>query len=174
MLSLLKKVHAYIELVTEWVGRVISWFVLFMVLTTFVVVVLRYVFNTGWIAVQESVIYAHALVFMLGAAFALKHGQHVRVDIFYQRMSERTKAIVDLFGIFLLLIPVCLFILLSSYEYVLDSIELREGSREAGGLPLVFILKSQIVVMGVLLLLQAVAEIIKNVLIISSPTQEAQ
>jgi TRAP-type mannitol/chloroaromatic compound transport system permease small subunit len=173
MLLLFKKIADSIDSITEWTGRVISWLVLFMVLTTFVIVVLRYVFNTGWIAVQESVIYAHALVFMLGAAFALKHGQHVRVDIFYQHMSVRTRAVVDLIGIFFFLIPVGVFILSSSYEYVMDSIEFKEASREAGGLPFVYLLKTQIIVMAVLLLLQALAETLKNIVCIASSTRES-
>ena len=128
-------------------------------------------FNVGWIALQESVIYAHAMVFMLGAAFSLKHNQHVRVDIFYHRMSIRARAWIDTLGTLLFLIPVCGFILLSSYEYVADSIELREGSREAGGLPFVYLLKTQILLMGGLLLAQAIAEIFKNILVIVRPAE---
>jgi TRAP-type mannitol/chloroaromatic compound transport system permease small subunit len=172
MILWLKKSTGILELVTEWVGRAVAWLVLLMVVLTFVIVVLRYIFNTGWIALQESVIYAHALVFLLGAAFALKHNHHVRVDVFYQRMSPRAKAVVDLIGTVFLLIPVSLFILFSSYEYVMDAIELREGSREAGGLPFVYLLKTQIISMGGLLIIQAIAEILKNLAVLMEPTRE--
>lgn len=165
------KIIRFLEFVTERVGRLVSWLVLFMVLVTFVVVVLRYVFNVGWIALQESVIYAHAVVFMLGAAFSLKHQQHVRVDVFYHRMSLKSRAWVDIFGTVVFLIPVSAFILFSSFEYVVESIELQEGSREAGGLPFVYLLKAQIISMAVLLLLQALAELLKNTLVIIRPVQ---
>jgi len=163
------KIIRSLEFITEQVGRLVSWLVLFMVLVTFIVVVLRYVFNVGWIALQESVIYAHAMVFMLGAAFSLKHQQHVRVDVFYQRMSKKSRAWVDIFGTVAFLIPVSVFILLSSFEYVVESIELQEGSRDAGGLPFVYLLKTQILCMAALLLMQAVAEILKNSLVIMRP-----
>jgi len=165
------KIIRSLEFVTERVGRLVSGLVLFMVLVTFVVVVLRYVFNIGWIALQESVIYAHAMVFMLGAAFSLKHHQHVRVDIFYHRMSLKSRAWVDVFGTVFFLVPVSAFILFSSFEYVVESIELQEGSREAGGLPFVYLLKTQILCMAVLLLMQALAELLKNSLVILRPAQ---
>ena len=166
-MSLLAETQKRFDQVSEWTGKIISWFVLYMVLITFVIVVMRYVFNVGSIALQESVIYAHALVFLLGAAFALKHNQHVRVDIFYHRMSPKKRAWVDLFGTLFFLIPVSLFIITSSYEYVADAIELRESSREAGGLPWVYLLKSQIIVMSALLLIQAASEILRNALIVT-------
>ena len=103
-----------LEKTSELSGRFIAWLTLFIVLITFIVVVLRYVFDYGSIAMQESVTYLHAFVFMLGAAYTLKHDGHVRVDIFYRKMSARKKAWVDLLGTFLLLYPVCLFILFSS------------------------------------------------------------
>lgn len=170
MFTSIDKIIRALEFITEQVGRLVSWLVLFMVLVTFIVVVLRYVFNVGWIALQESVIYAHAMVFMLGAAFSLKHQQHVRVDVFYQRMSKKSRAWVDVFGTVAFLVPVSVFILLSSYEYVVESIELQEGSRDAGGLPFVYLLKIQILCMAVLLLMQAVAEFLKNSLVIIRPT----
>lgn len=171
MQQMLNKASGYLEAVNEWTGKLISWFVLFMVLTTFVIVVMRYVFNVGSIAMQESVIYAHVFVFMLGAGFALKHNQHVRVDIFYHRMSVRSKAGVDLFGTLFFLVPVSVFILYSSWEYVMDSIELKESSREAGGLPFIYFLKTQIIVMSFLLLCQAIAEVLKNVLVLSGKAE---
>ena len=96
-----------LEQTSELSGRFIAWLTLFIVLITFIVVVLRYVFDYGSIAMQESVTYLHAFVFMLGAAYTLKHDGHVRVDIFYRKMSARKKAWVDLLGTFLLLYPVC-------------------------------------------------------------------
>ena len=113
----------------EWIGRAVSWLSLLMVLVTFAVVVLRYAFDTGWIAMQESVTYMHAVLFLAGAAYTLKHQGHVRVDVFYRRFSPRGRAWVDLFGGLLLLLPVCLFIFYMSWDYVVQSWALQEGSR---------------------------------------------
>ncbi|WP_296898622.1 TRAP transporter small permease subunit [Thiohalocapsa sp.] len=87
---------AGLDLVNTWVGRVVAWLALAMVLVTFLVVVLRYGFDAGSIALQESVTYMHAMLFMLGAAYTLQLNGHVRVDIFYQRFGPRGRAWVDL------------------------------------------------------------------------------
>ncbi|HKJ76050.1 MAG TPA: TRAP transporter small permease subunit, partial [Gammaproteobacteria bacterium] len=131
------------------------------------VVVLRYLFDTGWIALQESITYLHALVFMVGAAYTLKHDGHVRVDILYRRFGPRGQAAVDLAGTLLLLLPVCGFILVASWDYVAESWALREGSREAGGLPGVFLLKTVIPVMAVLLALQGLSLALRSALILA-------
>jgi TRAP-type mannitol/chloroaromatic compound transport system permease small subunit len=138
-----------------------------MVIITFSVVVLRYVFESGSIALQESVTYMHAVVFMLCAAYTLKHDAHVRVDIFYQRWSVRTRAWADLLGTLLLLVPVCVFIIASSLGYVAASWSILEGSQEAGGLDGVYLLKTAIPVMAGLLLLQGCALALHRLLIIT-------
>jgi len=155
-----------LDQIAEYTGRFISWATLLMVLITFLVVVLRYVFDLGWIALQESVTYLHASVFMLGAAYTLKHQGHVRVDIFYQKMSSRSRAWVDLLGTLLLLFPVCGFIFWVSWEYVLNSWNVLEGSREAGGLPGVFLLKSLILLLPLTLGLQGLATMLRNIMLL--------
>jgi TRAP-type mannitol/chloroaromatic compound transport system permease small subunit len=144
----------------EMTGKVIAWLSLPMVIVTFIIVVLRYVFDLGWIWMQESVVWMHAAVFMLAAAYTLGRDQHVRVDIFYRVMSERRRALVDLFGTLFLLLPVCIFLLIVSVDYVTVSWSIREGSREAGGLPYPFVslLKTMIPVTALLLCLQGVAD----------------
>jgi TRAP-type mannitol/chloroaromatic compound transport system permease small subunit len=151
------KISHIIDQLNEWTGRLMAWLTLGMVGVTFSVVVLRYLFNTGSIALQESITAMHALIFMLGAAYTLRHEGHVRVDIFYRRFGVRGRAWVDLLGVMLLLLPVTLFIIWVSWEYVASSWSLHEGSREAGGLPGVYLLKSVIPLMALLLLLQGVA-----------------
>jgi TRAP-type mannitol/chloroaromatic compound transport system permease small subunit len=151
-----------LERFIDWSGRAVSWLTLLMVIVTFVVVVLRYVFDTGWIALQESVTYMHAMVFLVGASWAMQQEAHVRVDIFYSRFSARTRAWIDLFGSLLLLLPVMLFVAWISWKYVGDSWAVLEGSREAGGLPGVYLLKSLIVVMAVMLILQALVQIARS------------
>jgi TRAP-type mannitol/chloroaromatic compound transport system permease small subunit len=152
----------HIEKFIDWSGRAVSWLTLGMVLVTFLVVILRYVFDIGWIALQESVNYMHALVFLVGAAYTLKHNEHVRVDIVYSRLGPRGQAWIDLIGSLFILVPVMVFIIWTSWEYVLDSWSVLEGSREAGGLPGVFLLKSVILVMAGLLILQALAMVLRN------------
>jgi TRAP-type mannitol/chloroaromatic compound transport system permease small subunit len=164
MADLLQSFVNRVDQITEWFGRTVSWLTVAMVVVTFVIVVVRYVFNAGSIAVQESVTYMHALVFLIGSAYTLKHAGHVRVDIFYRPASARIKAWVDLFGAFFLLIPVCGFIGWASWDYVSASWSLHEGSREAGGLPGVFLLKSSILLMAALLILQALAESCRSIL----------
>lgn len=152
-----------IDGLNEWIGRTVAWLTLLMVLVTFTIVVLRYGFDWGSIAVQESVIYLHALVFMAGAAYTMRHDAHVRVDIFYRGMSPRAQAWVDVLGTVFLLLPICGFVLWESSDYVFDAWTRLEGSRETGGLPLVFLLKSFIPLMAVLLSLQGIAQILRGV-----------
>lgn len=153
----MQKLCDRIDALNERVGQLTAWLVLAMVFITFLVVVLRYGFNFGRISLQESTTYLHAFVFMLAGAYTLKHNEHVRVDIFYQDMSLRNKAKVDLFGTLFLLLPFAGFIVWASFDYVSNSWKLLEGSREAGGLPFVYILKSLIPAMAILLFLQAIS-----------------
>lgn len=135
-----------------------------MALVTVLIVVLRYAFNEGAIVLQESVIYMHAVVFMLAIPYALKHDQHVRVDLIYARLTPRTRGQVDLVGHVLFLLPVCGLVLYSSANYVLGSWRVLEGSPEVGGIPGIFLLKTLIPVMAATLLLQGLAEIARGIL----------
>jgi TRAP-type mannitol/chloroaromatic compound transport system permease small subunit len=155
-----------LEQTSEISGRFIAWLTLFIVLITFIVVVLRYVFDMGSIAMQESISYMHAFIFMLGAAYTLKHDGHVRVDIFYRKMSLCRKAWVDFLGTILLLFPVCLFIFFSSWDYVFTSWSQLEESSEAGGLAYVYLLKTTLLIMPLLLMIQGAALALKNLLLI--------
>ena len=136
-------------------GKSVAWLTVVMVLLAFAIVVLRYGFNLGWIWLQESVTYLHVTVFTVVTAWALQQDGHVRVDIFYTKMSDKKRALVDLVGTLIFLIPFCIFILVTALPYVVSSWKLLETSREAGGLPMVFLLKTLILVMPVLLLGQA-------------------
>ena len=157
-----------LDAIAELTGRAVSWLTLAMVLVTLAVVTLRYLFDIGSIALQESITYLHAVVFMLGAAYTLKHDDHVRVDIFYQQRSVKVRAWINLIGTVLLLIPVCVFIFVSSLDYVTAAWSIREGSREAGGLDGVYLLKTIIPLMACLLLLQGFAVALRSVLQIRS------
>ena len=144
--------------------QLVSWLTLLMVLLTFLIVLLRYGFNVGWIAMQESVMYLHVIVFLLGAAHTLRVNEHVRVDIFYRRFSARTQARVDIGGTLLLLMPVNFVLLLMSWDYVAASWRMLESSPQAGGLPLVFALKSVILLFAISMNLQGLAELLRNLL----------
>ncbi|MEE4218155.1 MAG: TRAP transporter small permease subunit [Xanthomonadales bacterium] len=137
------------------VGRSVAWLTLLMTLMTFLVVVLRYGFNEGWIWMQESVTYLHATVFMAAAAWAFQTGDHVRVDIFYREASPAYRHRVDIAGTLLFLLPFSLFLLYTGWDYVASSWAVRETSAEPGGLPLVWLLKTLVLVLPVLLLLQS-------------------
>ncbi|SFH60747.1 TRAP transporter small permease subunit [Modicisalibacter xianhensis] len=158
---------AWIDVVTERLGKALAWLIIVMMLIQFLIVVLRYIFNFNSIPMQESVMYMHALVFLLAASYTLKHDGHVRVDIFYRGFSARRKAWVDLFGTLFLLFPVMIFIFVSSLGYVGKSWAIFEGSPDTGGIPAVFLLKTLIPVFAVLMILQGIAELIRNVLIIT-------
>ncbi|MBE0468545.1 MAG: TRAP transporter small permease subunit [Methyloprofundus sp.] len=164
--SFLQQAAQAIDALNEFIGRSVSWLTLAMVLITFSIVGLRYLFDLSWVSLQESIVYMHSLVFMLGAAYALKHDAHVRVDIVYQRCTSMVQAWIDFFGTLLLLLPVAGFILWSSWEYVADSWAITEGSRNSGGLPLVFLLKSCLLLMSGLLILQGVSLLISKLNVI--------
>ncbi|MBW9258575.1 MAG: TRAP transporter small permease subunit [Candidatus Thiodiazotropha sp. (ex. Lucinisca nassula)] len=161
-LATIEKIACGFDQINERLGQAISWLSLLMVLVTVAVVVLRYVFQLGWIWLQESVTFMHAALFLVGAAYTLKHEGHVRVDIIYRKFSERGRAWVDLVGTLTLLLPVCLFIFFISWDYVAKSWALFEGSREVGGLDGVFLLKSLILVMAVLLVLQGISLAVRS------------
>lgn len=160
-----KCVHG-IDKFTEYSGRSLAWLTLGMALLTGIIVVLRYGFGIGSIAVQEAVIYMHGSLFLLGAAYALKVGAHVRVDIFYRNFNRRTRGWIDSLGGIIFLLPLCMFILISSIDYVSASWAVRETSAEPGGIPAVFLLKSLIPLMAISLALQAIAEVLRNALIL--------
>ena len=145
------------------IGRTVAWLTLVMVVTTCVVVVLRYGLDMSAIMAQESVVYMHGLVFMLGLAFTLKHDGHVRVDLLYSQMTQRKRSIVNLLGHVVFLIPLSLTIFFTSLGYVANSWSVLEGSPEVGGIPAVFLLKTLVPVAAALLFLQAAVMSISEV-----------
>lgn len=163
-------VMRFIDRANDLIGRSVSWLTLAMVLITFVVVVLRYVFSIGFVWVQESYVWLHGVVFMVGAGYTLLREGHVRVDIFYREGSPRFKAGVDLFGSLALLLPVIVMIWIVAWPYVVSSWESFEESREAGGLPGLFLLKSIILVFCVTLGMQGVSLALRSVLVLAGRT----
>ena len=155
-------------------GRACAWLTLFLVLGTACVVVLRYAFGIGATALQEAVMYAHALTFMGTAAWALQRQAHVRVDIFYQNFSTRKKALVDTSGHLLLLLPMCLFLGWNSWGYVANSWAIQETSGEAGGLGFMYLQKSIILLLVGSLLLQCCADLVLLMHQLRTPTSPVE
>ena len=149
---------------SEVFGRTLSLLTLLMMLLLSLVVILRYGFGIGNIALQESVTYLHATVFMLGVGYTLKLDGHVRVDIFYRRFSARRKAWVNSLGGIIFLLPLCLFIVASSWGFVSESWGMGEISAEPGGIPAVFLLKTLLLLMAANLFFQGLAEVLRSAL----------
>jgi TRAP-type mannitol/chloroaromatic compound transport system permease small subunit len=161
-MPVLRALVHYIDTFTEHSGRLLAWLVVAMALLTTVIVIMRYGFNTGSMMGQEAVIYMHGSLFMLGSAYALKSGAHVRVDIFYRNFSPRAQAWVNSLGGIVFLMPLCAFIGFSSWNYVSESWIVRETSSQPGGIPAVYLLKSIIPLMAFNLFLQGLAETLRS------------
>ena len=157
----MEKLANSIDHLTAAIGRAAAWLALVIVVLQFALVVARYLFSLGSIWAGEAVIYAHAGLFLLAAAWTLQTGGHVRVDIFYADARPRTKALIDFIGGLLFLLPFALLLLWLSAPYAGRSWAVLEHSQEASGLPLVFVLKTLIPVFAVLMALQGVAQIIR-------------
>ncbi|PIE41040.1 MAG: permease [Gammaproteobacteria bacterium] len=163
-----------LESLTLVIGRTTAGFSLLIMLLTFMVVIMRYGFHSGelqifgWslssIAIDETVIYLHAALFMLASAATLRDDAHVRVDVFYRKFSSKNKSLINILGTLLLLFPMCAVILWSSLDYVKLSWQINEHSQETEGLPYLFILKGLIPTMAVLLFMQGLIEISKHAL----------
>lgn len=158
---------ACLNIVTRVAGRSVAWLLPVMVLITSAVVAQRMLLSGGSIAAQEAVTYLHATVIMVASAYTLATNGHVRVDIFYRHYSPLQKAWVDALGSVIFLLPLALFSILLSYDYVMAAWHIREGSADAGGIAAVFLLKTLILVNAGLLALQAVADLLKNLLVLT-------
>ena len=161
-----KKTVTLLEQPVELGGRLAAWLSVLLVIVMGLIVVLRYGFSFGSISLQESVIYINTLMVVFGAAYTLKQDGHVRVDVFYGRMTNRRKAMVNVLGTVLLLLPAMAYIALVSWDYVAASWVVRERSAENSGLPWVYWLKSGILLLCALLLWQGVAELLKNLAVL--------
>lgn len=167
-LALGRRIAAGIDALSEAIGRAAAWLSLLLVVVMITIVVLRYGLQMGSVALQESVMYINGALFVFGAGYTLKAQRHVRVDIFYSRLSVRGKAMVDCAGALLFLLPAVGFIFFISWDYVALAWRIREGSPETSGLPLVYLLKSLILVLAALLALQGIAELIKSLRTLNS------
>jgi len=152
---------AALDAFQEKSGHVLAVLPLALVLIQFAVVLMVYVFATGSIQLQESLQYINAMMFLGGAGYTAVKDGHVRVDIFYSRMSERGQAIVNLCGTLFLLVPFLVLFWISALPYVMDSWAIKETSVEASGLPFVYILKSTLLLFALTLSLHAIADLMR-------------
>ena len=154
-----------INSISETLGKLTAWLVVIMVLLISYDVAMRYIFKSGSIALQELEWHLFSLIFLLGAAYTMKHDDHVRVDLFYRskRLSDRYRAWVNIFGGLFFLIPFCLLVIINSWPFVENSLLLNETSPDPGGLPYRWILKAMIPFGFALLMLQGIADILKNI-----------
>ncbi len=158
-------ISAWIDRFSIATGRAVSWLTLAMVLVTFVIVIMRYVFDVGLIWLQEFLTWIHAVVFMLGAAYTMQREEHVRVDIFYRNMSGRHRAWVNLLGVVFFVFPMCAFFVWTAWDYAGTSWSIGEVSRNAGALPFPFLplLKSVLIIMPLSVALQGVSLLLQSV-----------
>lgn len=168
----LKRIANAIDATNDWIGRAVAWLTLGMVLVVFTVVLSRYVFGLGSTLMQESIVYMHATVFLVCAGYALVHNGHVRCDIFYSTATPRSKAIIDIIGTFLFLLPMCVLIWMMSWPYVRASWAVLEISQEGRlGIPAVFLLKTLLLVFAGLLAVQAVSLVLQSALFLAGATE---
>ena len=160
----MERIPDVLDLVNERLASIVRWTALAMVLIQFAIVIGRYVYGVNSIAAQESVLYLHATLFMLGAGYTLQRDKHVRVDIFYARASLKTKRRIDLFGHLCLLIPSMLALLYWSWPSVVNAWRILEGPISVGGLKAVFLLKSLIPAFAVLLILQSLSLVLRLIM----------
>jgi len=149
----MQKLQSPFEYITKTTGRLVMGLLFVMAIVQFTVVVLRHVFGLNYIAMQESITYMHGAVFLLAAGYALLTDDHVRVDLFYRDASEKHKARVNLWGTYLLLIPICSLIIWAGGSYVYASWFSQEGSNEQSGLQLLYLMKSFIPTFAILMML---------------------
>ena len=154
----------------ERLGNVLNVLMIALVCVVIVVVVGRYFFEIGSVALQELTTYLHATIFMLGISYTLKHDGHVRVDIFYRNFAEKKQALINVIGGLTFVFPISIFIGWSSWEYVLASWSIMETSTENNGLPFIYLLKTVMLIMPLLLMIQGIISVIKNLAVLYSST----
>lgn len=159
----MSKLLNYFDKINKYIGQAAIWLLPLMICLAFAIVVLRYGFNYGRVDMQEGVVYLHVFILTLCMGYTMRFEGHVRVDVFYSKMQEKTKANINLIGDLLFLLPTCATIIFYSVDYVATSWYLLERSQEAAGLPLIFVLKTMIPVMAGLLFWQGIIWVMRQV-----------
>ena len=161
---MMKNLSTFLNIINKYAGYLCALIVVLMVINVFLVVILRYLFGISFIWMQETYVWMHAYIFMIGAGFTYLNDDHVRIDIIYRNSSKSYKSIVDLIGNIFLLLPFLYLIWSYSFPFVYKSWQMNEVSREAGGLTMIYLLKLAILIFAFLLFIQVVSKIINNFL----------
>ena len=159
----MKQFQILIDKLTDNITNGLLYILIVLIVLVFSTVFFRYVFNMSYIIIQEIIMYLHALIFMFGISYALKENSHVKIDVLYNTLNKRTQRVISIAGLVSFILPTALFIIYISIDMVTQSWMILEGSSEAGGLDLVFILKSLIPISGILIFLQGISELIKHI-----------
>ena len=159
----MKQFLKLIDKLTDNIASGLLYILIALILLVFSTVFFRYVFNMSYIIVQEIIMYLHALIFMFGISYALKENSHVKIDVLYNTLNKKAQRVISIAGLVSFILPTALFIIYISIDMTTQSWVILEGSSEAGGLNLVFILKSLIPISGVLIFLQGISELIKHI-----------
>jgi len=162
-------IAAGIDAFNEWTGRLVSWVVVLLVAVVFIDVVMRYAANTSFVFTQELEWHLFGFIFLMGAGYTLLYDQHVRVDVLYQRLSDRGQAWINVLGCLFFLFPGAILIIDTSFEFAWESLIFLEGSPDPGGIPFRFIIKSCVPLGFVLLLFQGVSMFIRNLGVLLNP-----
>jgi TRAP-type mannitol/chloroaromatic compound transport system permease small subunit len=159
----MKQFQKLIDKLTDNIASGLLYILIALILLVFSTVFFRYVFNMSYIIIQEIIMYLHALIFMFGISYALKENSHVKIDVLYNTLNKKAQRVISIAGLVSFILPTALFIIYISINMFIQSWVILEGSSEAGGLNLVFILKSLIPISGVLIFLQGISELIKHI-----------
>ena len=166
-MQILERFVFFVDGLSDKIGRFVGWLTTLMVLVVFYDTVMRYAFNKGNVAPQELEWHLFAIVFLIGAAYTLKEGGHVRVDIIFVNLSEKAKAWIDFLGVFIFLIPFCVAVIVSTQGFILNSWAVKEISPDPGGLPARYLLKAMIPLGFFLLIVQGFSEAAKKIMVIT-------
>jgi TRAP-type mannitol/chloroaromatic compound transport system permease small subunit len=162
-----------VDATNSLIGKVVAWMTLGTVITCFATVYFRYALDSGFIWMQEAYVWQHAIVFLVGAGYTLLHGGHVRVDIFYSRMTAHNQARVEIFGTFAFMGPFLWIMFDKAWPFFLTSFVGDEGSQQPDGIPNVWLLKSMLVWFCVVVGAQGLATVARSVLFLSGRSDYA-
>lgn len=165
-MDVLKRISRGIDRINLWVGRGVAWVTLVVVAVVFTDVVMRYAFNTSFVFAQELEWHLFGFIFLMGAGYTLLRDGHVRVDIFYQRLSPRGQAWINLLGVLLMLLPGCYLVVVTGFGFAKTAWLTLEGSPDPGGIPYRFLLKSCIPAGFLLMALQGISLGLKSLMIL--------
>ena len=162
--TVVKQFFNLLETVVRWISYLSATTLAALILLVVYDALMRYLFQSGSIALQELEWHLFDVVIMLGIAYTLQRAAHVRVDIFYDQYSERLRRIINIIGALFFILPFSLLIIYVSFDFVLISFEQLEASSDPGGLPYRYLVKALLPLAFTLLIVQTLSEVYKEYL----------